>query len=155
MGRHVVATVDEIPSGGRKIVALEGRSIGVFNVGGEFYAIRNTCPHEGGPLCLGVITGFVRADAPGRYEYLRHGEVIRCPWHGWEFDIKTGLSWIDPKRIRVKRYPVAVGEVNPARQTVADPGTDLRDAGLAEGPYRAEVYPVTVDEAKQLIIIEV
>ena len=81
MGRYAVATVDEIPPGSRKIVDLHGRSIGVFNVGGEFFAIRSACPHAGGPLCLGVVTGFVAAETPGRYEYLRRGEIIRCPWH--------------------------------------------------------------------------
>ena len=68
MGRYAVATVDEIPPGGRKMVELQGRSIGVFNIAGEFFAIRSACPHAGGPLCLGVVTGFVRADTPGRYE---------------------------------------------------------------------------------------
>jgi len=155
MGRYTVATVDEIPPGGRKIVELQGLSIGVFNIGGEFFAIRSACPHKGGPLCLGVVTGFVRADTPGRYEYLRCGEVIRCPWHGWEFDIKTGLSWIDPNRLRVKSYAVAVEEVTPAGQAAASHATELRDAGLIEGPYRAEVYPVTVDKATRLVTVEV
>ena len=53
MARHVVARVDEIPPGERKIVEVAGRSIGVFNVGGEFFALRNRCPHQGGPLCEG------------------------------------------------------------------------------------------------------
>ncbi|HEV8638476.1 MAG TPA: Rieske 2Fe-2S domain-containing protein, partial [Chloroflexota bacterium] len=48
--KHVVAAVDEIPPGGRKIVEVAGRSIGVFNLGGEFFALRNRCPHQGGPL---------------------------------------------------------------------------------------------------------
>src|SRR5262245_50468463 len=111
MAKHTVATVDEIPPGGGKIVDLEGRSVGIFNVAGEFYAIRNTCPHQGGPLCGGVLTGFAISDEPGTHQYVRCGEVIRCSWHGWEFDIKTGTSWVDPKRIRVKRYPVTVQEV--------------------------------------------
>ena len=54
---HVVGRVAEIPPGERKIVELEGRSIGVFNVWGTFYALRNACPHQAGPLCLGTITG--------------------------------------------------------------------------------------------------
>ncbi len=153
MARHVVATVDEIPPGGRKIVELEGRSFGIFNLAGEFYAIRNACPHEGGPLCQGVITGFVTSDAPGRYEYVRRGEVVRCPWHGWEFDIKTGQSWLDPKRIHVKHYPVFVEEVGPSAAAAAT-AADLREVGLTEGPYRAEVYPVTVDEVRRLVIVE-
>lgn len=154
MTKHAVATVDEIPQGGRKIVELDGRSVGIFNVAGEFYAIRNTCPHQGGPLCAGVITGFVVSAEPGRYQYLRRGEVVRCPWHGWEFDIKTGLSWIDPTRIRVKRYPVTVQEVKSGPPVAAINRRELREAGLTEGPYRAEIYPVSVDEVKRLVIVE-
>ena len=154
MGRYAVATVDEIPPGSRKIVELHGRAIGVFNVGGEFFAIRSACPHAGGPLCLGVVTGFVKADTPGRYEYLRRGEIIRCLWHGWEFDIKTGQSWIDPKRLRVKKYPVSVEEVTPGGQATAIRDIELIDAGMIKGPYHAEVYPVTVDRATRLVIVE-
>ncbi len=47
--KYVVASVDEIPPGGRKIVEVAGRSIGVFNVKGEYFALRNRCPHQGGP----------------------------------------------------------------------------------------------------------
>ena len=53
MSKHVVATVDEIPPGERKIVEIGGRSLGIFNIKGEFYALRNICPHQGGPLCEG------------------------------------------------------------------------------------------------------
>ncbi len=59
--KHIVATVDEIAPGRHKIVEVAGRSIGVFNVGGEFFALRNSCPHQGGPLCAGRVSGFVIA----------------------------------------------------------------------------------------------
>jgi len=154
MAKHAVATVDEIPPGGRKIVELEGRSIGIFNLTGEFYAIRNTCPHQGGSLCKGVLTGFVISDAPGRYQYLRRGEVIRCPWHGWEFEIKTGSSWVDPKRVRVKRYPVTVQEVKSDPDVGAINPQDLRQADLTEGPHRAETYRVSVDVVQRLVVVE-
>jgi hypothetical protein len=68
MPKHVVATLDEIPPGGKKIVEVAGRSIGVFNVGGEFFALRNRCPHQGGPLCLGKLSGFVVSPVPGEYD---------------------------------------------------------------------------------------
>jgi 3-phenylpropionate/trans-cinnamate dioxygenase ferredoxin subunit len=154
MGRYAAATVDEIPPGGRKIVELQGRSIGIFNIGGEFFAIRSACPHAGGPLCLGVVTGFVTANTPGRYKYLRRGEIIRCPWHGWEFDIKTGQSWLDPSRLRVRKYPVTVEEITPDGATGGSGDLDLTKAGIIRGPYRAEVYPVTVDRATRLVIVE-
>ena len=108
MSKHVVGTVDEIPPGGRKIVEVAGRSIGVFNVAGEFFALRNRCPHQGGPLCRGSVSGFVSSTGPGEYVYDRHGEILRCPWHGWEFDVRTGQSWFNPEKQRVRRYPVTV-----------------------------------------------
>ena len=130
MSKHIVATVDEIPVGTHKIVEINGRSIGVFNINGEFFALRNRCPHEGGPLCQGTITGLRQADKPGDYRYDRAGEIIRCPWHGWEFDIKTGQSWFDPNRVRVRPYPVTIE-------------SDI--SGYQPGPYTAERYPVTVE----------
>jgi 3-phenylpropionate/trans-cinnamate dioxygenase ferredoxin subunit len=105
--RHVVASANEIPPGGRKIVEVGGRSLGIFNVGGRYYALKNTCPHEGGPLCIGTITGLAVSSGPGNYGLEREGEILRCPWHGWEFDILTGRSVLAPGKVRVKTYPVA------------------------------------------------
>ena len=81
MTKHIVATVDEIPAGGRKVVDVAGRAIGIFNVNGEYFAIRNSCPHQGGPLCSGRVTGFITATAPGQYTYTRRGEIVRCRWN--------------------------------------------------------------------------
>jgi 3-phenylpropionate/trans-cinnamate dioxygenase ferredoxin subunit len=108
MGRHVVARVAELPPGQRKIMTVEGRSVGVFNVKGTFYALRNQCPHQGAPLCLGKITGMTLPSQPGEYLWGRDGEILRCPWHGWEFDLTTGRSIFNPHRVRVKAYDVAV-----------------------------------------------
>ncbi len=108
MGDHVICKVSELPPGGRRIVELEGRSIGVFNVHGTFYALRNACPHQGGPLCMGRVKGMMAASAPQTYEYVKEGEVLVCPWHGWEFDIPTGRSIFNPHRVRVKTYGVTV-----------------------------------------------
>ena len=63
--KHVVGTVAEIPPGARKIVAVEGLSIGVFNVHGTFYALKNRCPHQGAPLCLGSVKGTTLPSPPG------------------------------------------------------------------------------------------
>ena len=108
MAKHVVALVDEIPPGARKIVEVAGRSIGVFNVGGTFFALRNRCPHQGGPLCHGPLGGLVTSPGPGEYQLTRQGEILRCPWHGWEFDIRSGASWVEPARLHVRRYEVTV-----------------------------------------------
>jgi 3-phenylpropionate/trans-cinnamate dioxygenase ferredoxin subunit len=111
MASHPVARVDEIPPGGRKIVEIAGRSIGIFNVDGEFFALRNSCPHQGGPLCEGQVLAAIAARGPGEYDHGRPGDIVRCPWHAWEFDIRTGRSWFDPQRTRVKAYPVEVKHV--------------------------------------------
>ena len=88
MRKHVVATVAEISAAGAG--AVRGRSIAVFNLGGEFFGLFNRCPHQGGPMCEGILTGLIESDEPDRYS--RKGEIIRCPWHGWEFDVRTGQS---------------------------------------------------------------
>ena len=129
MSRHVVATVDEIAPGKSKLVTVKGREIGLFNVNGNFYALANRCPHAGGALCEGAIVGLVQSDGPGNYKMARPGEFLRCPWHGWEFDVRTGQSYCDPRRFRVKAYPVNV-----------EPGT-----AVVKGPYVAETIKVAVE----------
>ncbi len=127
--RHVVATTREIPPGSRKIVEVAGRTIGVFNVGGRFLAVRNSCPHQGGPLCLGPTIGLITAELPGAINYEREGEILRCPWHGWEFDLATGRSVFDPNRTRVKAYPVEVETL------------------------QAETYPVAIERESVVVLI--
>ncbi len=146
MPKHIVATTDEIPVGTHKVLDVAGRSIGLFNINGEFFAIRNRCPHQGGPLCSGRVTGFVSATKPGEYSYTRRGEIVRCPWHGWEFDIKTGQSWFDPAKTRVRNYKVSVEQLTPAT-------VDAAASALEPGPYLAETYPVTVENA--YVVIEI
>lgn len=70
----------------------DGVSVGVFNVDGECYAIHNQCPHQGAPLVEGQLTGLTTAEGIGEYRYDREGEILRCPWHGWEFDVTDGRS---------------------------------------------------------------
>ena len=110
MPRYIVGKVSELPSGERKIVEVQGRSIGVFNVHGTYYALRNSCPHQGAPLCRGAITGMTMPGKTGEYVWAREGEILRCPWHGWEFDVTSGRSVCNPHRTRVKTYEVTVEE---------------------------------------------
>lgn len=108
MAAYTICPADEIKPGGVRIVEVAGRSIGIFNINGEFYALKNVCPHKFAPLCEGVICGLISSDGPLQQELIRQGEIIRCPWHGWEFDIKTGASVFNPHRVRVKVYDVTV-----------------------------------------------
>jgi nitrite reductase/ring-hydroxylating ferredoxin subunit len=69
-----VATTHDIPAGQAKAYIVGDREIALFNVGGTYYAIENTCPHQGGPLAEGWL----------------EGSVVTCPWHAWCFDVTTG-----------------------------------------------------------------
>ncbi len=106
--RHVVDSVENIPPGGRAIVELGGRSIGVLNVDGTFYALGNRCPHHGAPLCEGVVKGTMDDTAPHEYRYGRHNEFIVCPWHGYEFALRTGRPLVDLGSVRARTYRVQV-----------------------------------------------
>jgi nitrite reductase/ring-hydroxylating ferredoxin subunit len=137
MARHVVATIDDIPPGKRKLVTVKGREIGIFNVGGEYFAVGNRCPHEGASLCKGRVVGLVESSEPGSYQFSRRGELLRCPWHGWEFDLRTGKSWCEPDRTRVRSFELKVES----------------GGALVEGELQAETFPVSIE--KQYVVIEV
>jgi nitrite reductase/ring-hydroxylating ferredoxin subunit len=131
MSRHVVARVEDIQPGKSKIVTVNGREIGIFKVGNDFYGLINRCPHQGAPLCRGEIVSRLVAPAPGEYRLTRPGEMIRCPWHCWEFDIRTGQSLCDPNSVQARAFDV---EVQPGKAVV-------------DGPFVAEAVPVTVEES--------
>lgn len=155
MGRYVVASVDEIRPGQRKIVEVAGRSIGVFNLSGEFFALRNRCPHQGGPLCEGKLWGLLESPAPGEFSYTRRGEILTCGWHGWEFDVRTGQSWCDPRRLRARTYAVSVesGSQLVAQSSIAVDESAAPAAERVKGPYVAETYPVSTEG--NYVVIEV
>lgn len=131
MSKHVVATVGEIPPGERKLVTVRGRQIAVFNLGGEFFGLFNRCPHQGGPMCEGILTGLIESDQAGDYRYSRKGEIVRCPWHGWEFDVRTGQSFCDPSKIAIRDYPVEVVDGGRVAQGPVRGGDDPGDGGRA------------------------
>lgn len=119
MAEHTVASADEIPDGERRIVTLEGREIGLFNVGGRFYALLNRCTHQGGPLCYGSISGTLVTTAETNWqpEWVQEGEVLRCPWHSLEFNVTTGRCLAYP-RVRVRHFPTRVDDAGRIRITV-------------------------------------
>src|SRR5579875_1284393 len=141
MGRHVVCAVSELPPGERRIVTVGGRSIGVFRVGERFYGIRNRCPHQGGPLCLGHVLGDAVADAPGEARIASDPLRIACPWHGWEYDLDSGQSFMGGAMAGVRSYGVGL-----------EPGDSLLDEVTARpaervpGPYVAETFEVSVED---------
>lgn len=90
MARRVkVAQVGELSPGQGKLVQVDGNDIALFNVNGTFHAVGAACPHEEGPLHEGEVDG----------------ETIVCPWHGYDFDVKTGQCSVDSE-LRVPTYTV-------------------------------------------------
>jgi 3-phenylpropionate/trans-cinnamate dioxygenase ferredoxin subunit len=120
----------DLDDGGRLIVEVAGRSIGIFRIGRRLYALRNRCPHAGGELCRGRIVARLSSARPGHYVHDRSRPLIVCPWHGWEFDLATGQSQVDPRRVRVRAYDVEA----------------LRGEEIGAGPYRAETVQVSVED---------
>jgi nitrite reductase (NADH) small subunit len=86
-----VAAVGDVPPGSGKCVEAGGKQIALFNVGGTFHAMDNTCLHRGGPLGEGELEGV----------------IVTCPWHGWSYQIRTGTMVQDP-RVGVSKHDVRI-----------------------------------------------
>ena len=87
--RVKIAERAEVREGTGKVVVSGGRVLALFNVGGSYFAVDNTCPHRGGPLGEGQLAG----------------TVVTCPWHGWQFDVCSGSSPHNPNAT-VRRVPL-------------------------------------------------
>lgn len=118
--RFVVGLLSEMPPGSRRIVRVGGREIGVFRFGEEFYAVRNRCPHQGGPLCLGFILPRIVSDEPGVVEVADAPPLVVCPWHGWQYDARTGQAYA-PGDPGARSYAVAVE----SGAALAEPSSEL------------------------------
>jgi nitrite reductase/ring-hydroxylating ferredoxin subunit len=93
MGNIVeVAGIDELEPGQAKLIEVDGKEIALFNCNGKYFAIDNECTHVGGPLCEGE---------------LDDGKII-CPWHGAEFDLKSGKAVAPPAEEDVRTYNVSI-----------------------------------------------
>lgn len=97
---HEVCPVDELSSGERKLVEVDGTSVGVFKVQDEFHALLNHCPHQYGPLCEGELERDTTAEVVGSQLHVEEKFTddynIICPCHNWSFDIETGEHTGDP-----------------------------------------------------------
>jgi nitrite reductase (NADH) small subunit len=99
---------NELRPGEVQRVVAGGRGIAVVRTAsGQLYAVRDTCPHQGAPLSGGIVEPSFDGDAPGRL-WLTGSEVLRCPWHHYEYCLKTGAALGDPDSMRVKTYGVRV-----------------------------------------------
>ena len=107
----VVCPASELPPGEKRIIRdpLTGAEIGIFNINGAYFALKNVCPHQGAPLCQGSVHATHRPGDVFEFRPDLAGRILRCPWHGWEFDIVTGKALYDA-RSRVATYPCAVDD---------------------------------------------
>jgi len=88
-----VGTLDEFPIGELRALKVANREVCLMRRQDEtVYVIKNSCPHRGAPLSKGSVGGTMVPSAPGEYVYGLEGQIIRCPHHGWEFDLESGAS---------------------------------------------------------------
>ena len=102
---------DMLPIGGIRKCAHDNRQFVLVRIGdGTYHAVRNICPHQGVDLGEGVLVGHNEPGEVGSHDYVETYSTIRCPRHGYGFDVTTGCSWFDPERIRIKAYDVRVAD---------------------------------------------
>jgi nitrite reductase/ring-hydroxylating ferredoxin subunit len=141
----IVGKVTDFRNGDRKIIDVNGKSIGVFRVDDQFYAIRNRCPHQWGPLCLGDFAPRAVSSGPGDVHLDSGPPLIACPWHGWEYDLATGQSFMGPGRGNMAALSYDVS-VLPGSELARAEGSQARPDGRVPGPYVAETVPVSVEQ---------
>lgn len=88
---HTLAPTNECPSGEVREIVVAGRIVALFNIDGQFFALDGICPHQGGPLGKGTLCGC----------------VVTCPWHGFQFDVRTGEHQTTPN-LRQPIFPTKV-----------------------------------------------
>jgi nitrite reductase/ring-hydroxylating ferredoxin subunit len=118
-----VGTLAEIPEGERKIVRVDGLSIGVFHHNGAWYALRNSCLHRGGPVATGTLDG----------------DTLTCPWHGFEYNVTNG-ALLEDENIKLEMFPVTIqGNDVLIRVPVSAPEPAEQAAQPAAGPVRPKL----------------
>jgi len=110
MAEKLVGKISEFKDGDRRIVFIGDREIGVFRDKGTFYAYSNTCLHQGGPACEGMIIAKVeerlREDKTSAGMYFSDTELhFVCPWHGYEYDLRTG-EFVGDRKQKLRKYDV-------------------------------------------------
>jgi nitrite reductase (NADH) small subunit len=107
--RVTLGPVEDFPVGKFKIVMAGDVEIGIVRLGtGVLHAVRNRCPHKGAPICKGILGGTWPPSRVGELAFEREGEVLVCPWHGYEFDLNTGLELYQDRPTRLRKYNAAV-----------------------------------------------
>jgi nitrite reductase/ring-hydroxylating ferredoxin subunit len=111
---YPVGRVEDLPVGCHLVVRAGNREIGIFNIGGEYHAIPNLCPHQRGPLCTGAVSGTIDygPHTGWKLAWTYVGEIVTCPWHSLEFHVPSGRC-IAFEDIRLRKFEVRVagGEI--------------------------------------------
>jgi nitrite reductase (NADH) small subunit len=105
--------IEDFPDRKITIREVDGTSVGIFRDGEDFSAMLNICPHRAAPVCQGLIGGTMLPSGPGEFVYGMDGLVLRCPWHGWEFDVRNGESVgpVDKRNLTMLAIEVEQGDV--------------------------------------------
>jgi nitrite reductase (NADH) small subunit len=107
--KHDICGVDEVPAGSKRAIKIGATpAVLVRHEDGTFYALRDSCAHMGARLSEGRFQPRMESDGNGCYEVSSTDWVVRCPWHGFEFDIKSGRCLGDPAGFGVRTYTVSV-----------------------------------------------
>jgi nitrite reductase (NADH) small subunit len=109
--RIALGPADEFPFGMCRLFTIGAREVGVIRLpSGTFRAVLNRCPHKAAPICKGIIGGTWPPSAPGDLQFGREGEVLVCPWHGREFDLRTGEELYQKRPTRLRLLPIEVDD---------------------------------------------
>ncbi len=106
--KYRVCHQQDVPVGEKRSFTVKNIPIVVsHSKQGKFYAIYGFCPHQRCSFGDGILGGLTKAGEPGEeFQYVREGEIIRCAWHGFSFDVTTGACLTAPDKLRVKTYPL-------------------------------------------------
>ena len=107
-----IGLISEFKDREKKVFILNDNEVGVFRMGNEFFAYKNICPHQGGPVCQGRLYSLVKENLDKKKQsqgrlYDKNNLNIVCPWHGLEFDVRTGQHPGNPS-LKLESFPVKV-----------------------------------------------
>jgi len=105
---HLVTSVEALEEAKPALHMVEGRSIGIIKSNGEIFAVRNVCPHKRAPVCQGQLRGTMLPSDPDTFVFGMENQVLRCPWHGWEFDLASGKTLCEGLNRKLSYYPVTL-----------------------------------------------
>jgi nitrite reductase (NADH) small subunit len=116
MANYLVGALNELEDGGRRVVSCDGTEVGVFKIDGELFAWYNHCAHMRGPVCQGgiykrVLEPVAEDRTTHQLQFCDRATHLVCPWHGYEYNLKTGENQVSP-RFRLRKAVLMINEGN-------------------------------------------